>query len=152
MKRTASHDTPQLGPEVGSTLAEGAALRNRSVLIVDDAEMVRRVSARMLSGTDVLMASGGDEACRLLEERGDEPVDCVLLDMRMPGLTFEEAFEGIRQIQPDLPVVACSGNGPDAVGKEFIETPGTGFLGKPFTRQELRDAIDRAISGPEARN
>jgi two-component system, cell cycle sensor histidine kinase and response regulator CckA len=135
----------------GSSPSEGAGSdkevtpQHRSVLIVDDDEMVRRVSARMLSGADVLMASSGAEACRVLAERGDDPVDCVLLDMRMPGLTFEEAFEGIREIRPNLPVVACSGNGPEAVGRDFIETPGTGFLGKPFTRQELRDAIDRAI-------
>jgi hypothetical protein len=45
-------------------------------------------------------------------------------------------------------VVACSGNGPDAVGPEFTDTPRTGFLGKPFTRQELRDAIGRAMVRP----
>lgn len=142
-----SNTAPGSDPSGGSASDEEVEQRHRSVLIVDDDEMVRRVSARMLSGADVLMASSGAEACQLLVERGDDPVDCVLLDMRMPGLTFEEAFEGIRQIRPNLPVVACSGNGLEAVGRDFIETPGTGFLGKPFTRQELRDAIDQAMGG-----
>jgi len=77
-------------------------------LVVDDDVMVRRVSARMLEETEVLLAATGSEACEVLEQRGAESIDCVLLDMKMPGLSFQESFEGIRRIRPDLPVVACS--------------------------------------------
>ena len=117
------------------------------VLIVDDDVMVCRVSARMLYESEVLTAESGEEACRLLEDRAPEDLDCVLLDMKMPGLTFEESFEGIRRIRPDIPVIACSGNTADSLGDEFSAAPGTGFLGKPFTRAELKGAIDRAVSG-----
>ena len=117
------------------------------VLIVDDDAMVCRVSARMLHESEVWTAESGDEACRLLEARAGEAVDCVLLDMRMPGLTFEESFEGIRRICPDVPVIACSGNTAEALGEGFASAPGTGFLSKPFTRAELKGAIGRAVSG-----
>jgi CheY-like chemotaxis protein len=120
------------------------------VLVVDDDEMVRRVSSRMLEESEVLVAGSGAEACKVLEDHPHQELDCVLLDMKMPGLSFEESFESIRRIRPDLAVVACSGNSSDAVGPGFIDTPRTGFLGKPFTRQELRDAIDRAVVSASA--
>lgn len=118
------------------------------ILIVDDDAMVRRVSARMLPEGEILMAENGAEACQVLEERGADALDCVILDMRMPGLSFEESLEGIRRICPDLPIVACSGNGADSVGADFNRDPRTGFLGKPFTRKELHDAIGSAVTGP----
>ena len=130
-------EQPEKGPE--------AAWK---VLIVDDDEMVCRVSARMLYESEVLTAESGEEACRLLETRAPQDVDCVLLDMKMPGLTFEQSFEEIRRIRPDIPVIACSGNTVDSLGDEFSAAPSTGFLGKPFTRAELKGAIDRAVSGP----
>jgi CheY-like chemotaxis protein len=115
------------------------------VLIVDDDEMVRRVSRRMLKESEILVAGSGAEACEVLKGQDAEDLDCVLLDMKMPGLSFEESFEGIRRLRPDVPVVACSGNRFDSVEGGFAEDHRTGFLGKPFTRQELKDAIDRAI-------
>ena len=126
---------------------EKVATSTWKVLIVDDDEMVRRVSARMLQESEVLVAQNGAEACELLKGQSAENLDCVLLDMKMPGLSFEESFEGIRKIHPTLPVIACSGNSFDSVGEGFAEDQRTGFLGKPFTRQELKDAIRRAILG-----
>ncbi len=120
------------------------------VLVVDDDVMVRKVSARMLEESDVLMAGNGLEAVKVLEEQGEEQIDCVLLDMKMPGLSFKESFAGIRRVRPDLPVVACSGNGHEALEEDFANARGTGFLGKPFTRQELKDALGRVIPSPES--
>ena len=117
------------------------------ILIVDDDAMVRRVSARMMPEGEILMAENGAEACQVLEQHGADSLDCVLLDMKMPGLSFEESLEGIRRLCPDLPIVACSGNGADSVGPDFSRAPRTGFLGKPFTRKELHDAIGSAVKG-----
>lgn len=118
------------------------------ILVVDDDEMVCRVSARMLHKSEVIIAESGAEACRLLEDRAPEEIDCVLLDMKMPGLTFEESFEEIRRICPEIPVIACSGNGPESLRDDFTGVPGTGYLAKPFTRVELEEAIGRAVLGP----
>ena len=145
MIRETQRDSPVPNPSTPSGVAESRSSSAWRVLIVDDDEMVRRVSSRMLEESEILLAESGAEACKVLEEHPGQELDCVVLDMRMPGLSFEESFESIRRIRPDLPVVACSGNGPDAVGPEFTDTPRTGFLGKPFTRQELKDAIGRAM-------
>ncbi len=123
-----------------------------TILVVDDDEMVCRVSVRMLRESEVLVADSGAEACRLLEARSPQEIDCVLLDMKMPGLTFEESFAGIRRICPKIPVIACSGNGPESLGGDFTDVPGTGFLGKPFTRKELKEAIGLAVTRPSLKD
>src|SRR5947209_5432996 len=68
------------------TLSEGRAL----VLVVDDEEMVRGVTARALQvlGYGVLTAVSGEDALRIVGERRGE-IACVLLDMTMPGMSGE---------------------------------------------------------------
>jgi PAS domain S-box-containing protein len=82
----------------------------KTILLVDDEELVRRTTRAVFSrfGYQVLESGDGEEALALIEN-GSEAVDLVVLDRSMPGLSGEDVLERIRAIAPDLPVVLYSG-------------------------------------------
>ena len=81
-----------------------------TVLLVDDEAMVRQVAASMLKfiGFDVLEAADGHEAVEVFRAH-QEDILLVLLDMTMPRMSGEEAFDEIRKIKPDALVMLSSG-------------------------------------------
>lgn len=114
-----------------------------TVLLVDDEELVRRTTGRMLarSGCRVELAENGKQALELLGTRGAE-IDVVLLDLTMPELSGEETLERIRARWPDLPVVLTSGFTADAARPSGAGP--TDFIQKPYGPGELQAVIERA--------
>jgi two-component system, cell cycle sensor histidine kinase and response regulator CckA len=115
-----------------------------TVLLVDDEELVRRTTGRMLasSGCRVEIAENGRRALEVLGAR-DGQVDLVLLDLTMPELSGEETLVQLRARWPNLPVVLTSGFTADATRPSG---PGpTDFLQKPYDPVELQAVIRRAI-------
>jgi len=81
-----------------------------TVLVVDDEEMVIKVTKDMLAGLGyrVLTARSGPEALEIFESTS-KGIDLVLLDMIMPGMNGEQIFEKLKEIRPDVRVILCSG-------------------------------------------
>ena len=82
----------------------------KTVLIVDDEEMIRQSLEGILTdeGYDVLTASSGEEALKIIE---DELPSLVLLDIWLPGMDGIEALKAIKAAHPQLQVVMMSGHG-----------------------------------------
>jgi PAS domain S-box-containing protein len=123
----------------GDTAGRGAGL----VLLIDDEDSVRSLARRVLerSGYDVLEASSGEEALALFAEHA-AGIRAVVLDLTMPGMSGEAAFQQLRQVRPDLPVIVSSGYAPDDDGT----MTGVPFLAKPYKPAELVKVIREAIS------
>lgn len=123
--------------------ASSGALR---VLAVDDEETVLRVAARLLTaaGHDVLMASGGREAVDIVR-RAPDSVDCVLLDMTMPGMDGLATLRALRDIRADMPIVLTSGFSEADAGAISATGDFLGFLQKPYLASDLRRAIAAAM-------
>ena len=122
-----------------------------TVLVVDDEADVRELAEEMLRRLDyeVITAREGSEAVAALRTHADK-IDVVLLDLTMPGLSGEETLREIRSIEPDQEVVLMSGYSEEFAGSRF-EGRIAGFLQKPFTREELGEALARCTgsgSGP----
>lgn len=116
----------------------------KQVLVVEDEPRVLALTARMLRGAgfDVLEATEGEAALKLLEQR-QLTVDVLVTDVVMPRLSGIELAQRARQNRPLLPVVLCSGYAPDAEG---ITDDDTVFLAKPFTAAELTATVS-AVAG-----
>lgn len=132
-------------PQPVAALPPGQSARpsggeGRLVLVVDDEEAVSRTNAAVLSsaGFRVLSAASGDEA---LEVARTTPVDAVLLDYSMPGLSAQETLAGLRRSWPAMPVVCLSGLGIALEGA-------TSHLVKPVSRGELVAAVEKALRPP----
>lgn len=112
-----------------------------TILVVDDEETVRIVTARVLehSGFTVEMATNGSEA---VERFALDPLRyrAVVLDMLMPVMDGEQALEELRRLRADLPVLLMSGySGREGIVRD--SSAPTHFLAKPFQVGTLLNAL-----------
>jgi PAS domain S-box-containing protein len=132
-------------PSAGEgTAAAAPAMRGR-VLLVDDEEMVRDASGRMLEflGLTVVKAGDGEEAVEVMRRHGDE-IDVVLLDLTMPRMDGAATLDRILEIRPEARVILCSGyDEPDLRARMAGRL--AGFLAKPFDLEEMESALSRVL-------
>lgn len=124
---------------------------SETILIVDDEPMVRDLCARLIRafGFQPLTAVDGLEAVEIVR---DHPgmIACILLDLAMPRKSGPDALRDIRAIEPEVPVIICTGYADDASQAGLAEQRIEGFLHKPYTVDELRQAIHKALAGAAA--
>ena len=117
-----------------------------TVLVVDDEDTFRSLVVRQLnsSGFNTMEARDGAEAIHLFSERGRQ-ISAVLLDLVMPNTSGSETLAMLRAFAPGLPVILTSGfSSQEARALQGTEH-GVGFLGKPFTRDELAAEVRRVL-------
>ena len=122
------------------------------VLLVDDDDHVRTVLSEMLrmAGYEVTLAVDGADAVELFRANPDD-IDCVLMDLSMPRMGGEEAFNELRTIRADVPVVLSSGFTEQEMMDRFKDTGLTGFLHKPARMAILLAKIAAALEGARDR-
>jgi two-component system cell cycle sensor histidine kinase/response regulator CckA len=118
------------------------------ILVVEDDSAVRRLTSRLLTqaGYDVVGAATA-EAAILYLANATSPISLVLTDVVMPGMSGHGLGEEVRRRQPHTAVMYMSGCTDDEVSQRGLLPPGTAFLPKPFTTQELLDAIRDRLAG-----
>ncbi|HTO08658.1 MAG TPA: PAS domain S-box protein [Myxococcota bacterium] len=117
------------------------------VLVVEDDPSVRRLLTLLLesSGYRVFAAASGDEALRLADA-GPLAVDLVLSDYVLPGISGVEVCLELRRRHPELRFVVMTGHAElPPVGAAGLPE-GAELLGKPFTREQLEEALARQLA------
>ncbi|HEY6041174.1 MAG TPA: GAF domain-containing protein, partial [Anaerolineae bacterium] len=137
--------------EGSSAMDEGAKVNQIErgqgiVLVVDDEDVVRNVTKRMLErfGYGVMMASDGREGVDVYKTSMDR-IALVLLDMTMPHMNGEETFRELRVIRPEVKVLLMSGYTEQEATSRFAGKGLAGFLQKPYTPQELHEKIQSIL-------
>jgi len=132
-------------PEAAATTGEHRP-HTATVLVVDDEPHVRDVTARALglSGYSVLTAESGSLALDLYREHAGE-IDCVVLDLAMPGMDGVQTFDALRALRPDARVLVTTGSGPAEAAARFQGRAPAGFLRKPYMLPELSEAVRDAL-------
>jgi PAS domain S-box-containing protein len=119
-----------------------------TVLLVEDQEEVRKFVVQSLEplGYAVLPASSPADCLKLLEHY-DKPIDLVVTDMVMPGMSGSQLVAKIEKLRPEIRrVLYMSGYAEELVlSPDNIKT-GVWYLSKPFTRQMLAAKIREAVS------
>jgi PAS domain S-box-containing protein len=119
---------------------------SETVLLAEDEPLVRALMADALGryGYTVLLANDGEEAVEVFLRQRDQ-IALVVLDAIMPKLGGRQAFERMRELEPDLRAVFISGYAPEAPGiAELMATGRVALLRKPFLAAELGTQI-RAV-------
>ena len=117
-----------------------------TILLVDDEDRVMDVGTKLLEklGYTVLEARGGKEAVEIYKENKDR-IDLVLLDMVMPRMGGGEAYDKMKEINPDVKVLLSSGYDIDSEAKEILARGCNAFIQKPFGMQELSQNIREVL-------
>ncbi len=118
-----------------------------TVLLAEDEEAVRNYASKLLSraGYNVIEARDGQEAVELFAQRKTE-VQVVILDAVMPRLSGAEAKRRIRQIEPNVPVLFCSGYSMDALQDDTARPCDLGLLAKPYEGKDLLGRLQNALN------
>jgi signal transduction histidine kinase/ActR/RegA family two-component response regulator len=138
--------------EVEEKEVSGLPRGNETILVVEDEEEVRKLTARILrkQGYNVLEASQGKEAFSLCEEQ-EGPIHLMVTDVLMPGLTGAELAKRFTQLYPEMKVLYMSGYTSDrfAIGHGNLEK-GMEFIQKPFSidrlAKKIREVLDKQFS------
>ena len=100
-------------------------------------------------GYRVLVARSGEEAVALYKANPQE-IDIVILDMIMPGLGGEQAFDCLKAINPDIRIIMATGYTTDGKESQLAARGCKGFLNKPYRlqvlSQKVREVIDESVN------
>ncbi|MES2713162.1 MAG: ATP-binding protein [Pseudomonadota bacterium] len=134
---------PAQAPDARQPIPVSAAPRR--VLVVDDNQMNRRVLGTILerAGHRVLLAKTGEEALDTLDATG---VDCVLMDLNMPGMSGVEAVKLHRMAalgRRPVPIVALTADATPDAPQRCLEAGFDAFLLKPVEPRLLLEMVDR---------
>jgi CheY-like chemotaxis protein len=132
-------------PRAAETAAGAGAAA--TVLFVDDEVAILSATRRLLeaSGYRVLTAESGHDAIQIARN-AHAPIDVILLDLRMPGLSGVETFGPLTAAQPGARVVLCSGYELEGAARQLLESGAAEFVQKPFRLEDLTAAIQRALA------
>ena len=141
---------PLKGPGVERAVAARSSVLEAgtgTVLVVDDEPMVLAFIEEALKklGYKVLTVVDGQQACEVYSSHSNQ-IDMVLLDMVMPGTTGLEVCRRLRGINPQVKVILSSGYSSGDVAREAQLAGAMGFIGKPYSLEELSSALHRPES------
>jgi two-component system response regulator FixJ len=123
--------------------------KSASVFVVDDDDAVRN-SLRLLLKSVGLPTVAFASAREYLESWHPAQPGCLVLDVRMPGMSGLELQEELNRRGAIIPVIFISGHGDIPMAVEAIQHGAFDFLQKPFRDQDLIDRVQRALAADQA--
>lgn len=116
-----------------------------TILLVEDEDMVRAVAERALTrhGYEVVTATNGEEGLEILKDRND--IDMLVSDVVMPMMDGPTLGRHARELFPTMPLLFMSGYAEEQL-RRSIALENVGFLPKPFSVQQLAEAVRRTMS------
>jgi signal transduction histidine kinase/uncharacterized membrane protein affecting hemolysin expression/ActR/RegA family two-component response regulator len=123
---------------------------DQTILLAEDEMIVRDLAVQILSGGGyrVLPASNGQEAVQMFEKHHEE-IAMVILDVIMPKMSGRGAYDRIRRIRPDTPVLFSSGYDVYAADEGFILGRGMQFIQKPYGARDLLRKVREMLNVAE---
>ena len=125
----------------------------RTILVVDDEQEILNFVQTALNrgGFSVVQAQSGDIALEVFGKL-EVPVDLLLTDVVMPGMSGPMLADRLLAMQPSLPVLFMSGYDDRQVVQRYVLKEGFALLTKPFTLEMLNDKVQEMIPAAPVNN
>ncbi len=133
-------------------MAQHTASTPRTIVIVDDNAEFRRSAQWWLSsaGYEVVDYADPQGALDALGECPPEGPACLLLDVRMPGMSGLDLHDRLLERGVHLPIVYMTGHGDVQLAVAAMQKGAVSFLEKPFAEEALEQALQLAFAAPSA--
>lgn len=142
-------DAPVAAPEPGADRPRPIG-RGQSILVVEDEEAMRKVTARILrrNGYEVLEAAGADDGLRIAATKD---FDLLLTDVVMPQVSGPDLAQEVLRLKPGVRVLFMSGYSQGVLGPRRGLTDELALIQKPFNEQSLVDRVSQLLDGSSSR-
>jgi PAS domain S-box-containing protein len=120
------------------------------ILLVDDEEVIARMGQQMLErlGYQVTARTSSVEALEAFRAN-PERFDLIVTDMTMPNMTGIQFAREVKNINPNIPVIVCTGFSEQINEKNFKALGIDGYVLKPIIRRDIAEVIRKALDKPE---
>jgi FixJ family two-component response regulator len=115
------------------------------VFVIDDDPAICRASARLIQSVGLTVQTFGSAQEFLSSPRPDAPA-CLVLDVRLPGLSGLDLQRALAEAQVHVPIIFITGHGDIPMSVQAMKAGAVEFLTKPFRDQVLLDAIQDALA------
>jgi len=145
---SSSQSEREISGEPGLSISRaGMAPVRATILLVEDEDFVRKVTAEVLSfgGHQVFGARTAAEAMRVFRQHG-EKLQLLLTDVVLPGTNGRDLARDLRLLHPGLKTMFISGYPDNEVSKRSLEEPGVFYLPKPFSVESLIQKVRQVLA------
>ena len=122
--------------------------RQTLISIVDDDPFVRTALARLMKSHGYLVETF-DGAASLLGSDRRACIDCLIVDVQMPGMTGLELHSRLVAAGEPIPTILITAHPDEAARAAALRAGAVGYLAKPFTEDDLMGCVRRAIERPK---
>ncbi len=124
-----------------------APMGSGRILLVDDESALLHLGQKQLKnlGYEVDIRNDPMDALAAVSE-SPQDFDLMITDMTMPGMTGDVLVEKVLEIRPDLPVILCTGYSSKIDRKRSRDIGVSGYIEKPFNRNQLARAVEKALA------
>lgn len=110
------------------------------ILVIDDQPAIRMLIAELFKSTGAVVHQAAN-GCMALELFENHPIDCVLLDLKMPDMGGIDVLKGIRKRSQDVPVILITAYAEPEITEEAYRLGISKLMSKPFDINELRAVV-----------
>lgn len=120
----------------------------KGILIVDDQQGIRMLLNEVFKkeGFTTYLAANGFDAIKIAQENA---LDCVLLDMKIPGMDGLEILANLKKDHPQLPVMMMTAYVEQHMMEKANELGVIKYFTKPFNIFEVRDEVNKLVAEAE---
>lgn len=118
------------------------------LLLVDDDRQFREEFAESLSDYEIIQASNGQEALKILSRPNE--IDLVIMDVFMPGLSGTEVLKQMRSKLPGLGIIILTGFSSKDIAIEALKSHADDYLEKPVDIEKAKEIINDILAAKRA--